>query len=230
MTKFFQVGGSVRDELLGLKSKDIDFAVEAPSFDAMRQAIVERGGEIYLETPQYFTIRANVPGLGAADYVLCRKDGNYSDGRRPDSVEVGTLHDDLSRRDFTVNAIAKDEQGNLIDPFGGIQDLAVRNLVTVGNPKDRFTEDSLRMLRAIRFSVTKNLSISVGVWRALEDYQLVRLLDNVSSERIREELFKCFHFDTLTTLRYLTSCFPLIGNTVLDKDRFGIWLKPTTEK
>lgn len=77
MACFFEVGGAVRDKLLGVQSKDIDYAVEAESFSAMRDAVIERGGKIFLETPQYLTIRAHVPKLGAADFVLCRKDGEY---------------------------------------------------------------------------------------------------------------------------------------------------------
>jgi tRNA nucleotidyltransferase (CCA-adding enzyme) len=173
MARFFQVGGSVRDKLLGVKSKDIDYAVECESFDAMREAILAKGGKIFVETPQYFTIRANVPVLGATDYVLCRKDGAYSDGRRPDSVEVGTIFDDLARRDFTVNAIAIDtETGALIDPHGGAQDLTARVLRCVGNPVDRFNEDRLRIFRAARFSLTKGLTVHLDTFFAIADITL----------------------------------------------------------
>lgn len=134
---FYQVGGSVRDSLLGVQSKDIDYAVEAPSFDAMRQAIIDRGGTIFLETPQFFTIRANVPGMGACDYVLCRKDGQYRDGRHPESVEPGTIYDDLARRDFTINAMAITQNGKLLDPFHGQKHLQARILKTVGRAQDR---------------------------------------------------------------------------------------------
>ena len=88
--KFFQVGGCVRDRLMGVPCHDIDFSVEAESFEAMREAILERGGTIYLDTPEFFTIRAKEPGLGTVDFVLCRKEGAYSDGRHPDKVEMGT--------------------------------------------------------------------------------------------------------------------------------------------
>ena len=152
--KFYQVGGSVRDDLLGFPSKDIDYSVEAPSFEAMKSEIVNRGGEIFLEKPEYLTIRANVPNMGACDYVLCRKDGAYYDGRRPESVEIGTIRDDLARRDFTVNAMAINEDGELIDPHGGKVDLLHKTLRCVGNAHERFSEDYLRMLRAIRFCIT----------------------------------------------------------------------------
>lgn len=202
--KFFQVGGSVRDELLGKKSKDIDYTVVALSYDAMKSAILERGGEIFLETPQFLTIRAKVPVLGACDYVLARRDGSYSvDGRRPDFVEPGDLEDDLARRDFTVNALAKDEDGTLIDLHGGREDLACNLLRCVGNTQKRMTEDSLRMLRAIRFALTKGFALAPELESFLLAGDSADLLGNISIERIREELQRCFQFDTLETLRTL---------------------------
>src|SRR4051812_36297006 len=115
----YEVGGHVRDSLLGIKSKDIDFAVEAESFMELFNWLNAQKFDIFLITEEYGTIRARFPkghvnaGL-TADFVLCRKDGNYSDGRRPDSVSPGTIFDDLARRDFTVNAMARDlETGEL---------------------------------------------------------------------------------------------------------------------
>jgi len=226
--KFYQVGGSVRDELMGLKSNDIDYAVEAPSFEHMRQAIIDRGGEIFLETPKYFTIRAKVPQLGCTDYVLCRKDGSYSDGRRPDEVCAGTLLDDLSRRDFTINAIAKGEDGEIFDPFGGQIDIQRRIIRCVGDTKERFKEDSLRLVRAFRFAMTKNFSISGDIRECLRCGYILSGLKNVSAERIREELTKCFAHDSLGTLRLFHS-FPEFMELVINNEN-RIWLKPTTEK
>lgn len=224
--KFYQVGGSVRDELLGLESKDLDYAVETSSFSGMRDAILERGGELFLESPQYFTIRARVPGLGACDFVLCRKEGAYSDGRHPASVERGTIYDDLARRDFTINAIAKAEDGTLLDPHNGQADLESRLLFCVGDPRERFSEDGLRMLRAIRFAITKELTITPEIEELLqnEDFFIPRLA-GVSIERIREELHKCFAYDTQATL------IELIWFADLRRHLFslkGLWLKPTT--
>ncbi len=202
--KFYQVGGSVRDALLGLKSKDIDYSVEAPSYEAMNAAIVERGGEIFKEHPEFVTTKAKVPGLGACDYVLCRKDGTYGiDGRRPDFVTVGTLADDLARRDFTVNAIAKTEAGELIDPHGGQADLARRLLRCVGNTEKRMKEDSLRVLRALRFSLVKNFALAPELRDFILSPEASSSLESISIERIREELMKCFAFDTLATLQLL---------------------------
>jgi len=124
MFQKFEVGGCLRDEFKGIPSKDVDFAVEAPSFEAMRDELIEDGFEIFEERPEFFTIRAKVPKgnpledrTRVADFVMCRKDGPSSDGRRPDFVEPGTIFDDLARRDFTVNAIARNAiTGEIIDP------------------------------------------------------------------------------------------------------------------
>ena len=154
--KFYEVGGAVRDEILNLPTNDLDYAVEAESYEAMREAVLERGGEIFLESPEYLTIRAKVPGIGPADFVLCRKDGAYSDGRHPDRVEPGTLLDDLARRDFTMNAMAVDiENGKLYDPHDGRKDMEAETIRCVGVAEERFEEDALRILRAIRFAITK---------------------------------------------------------------------------
>lgn len=238
---FYQVGGSVRDSLLGLSSKDIDYAVEADSYESMRQAILDRGGEIFLETPDYLTIRAKVPFLGACDFVLCRKDGKYKDGRRPQNVTPGTIYDDLARRDFTVNAIARRESdGSIYDPFGGVDDLKNRWLKCVGNPRDRFQEDGLRLLRAIRFAITKDLSIDDDIDRWLRKKIWFRkLLKGVSTERIREELLKCFQHDTVLTLLFLTDFYKDLGTFIFCMNPVGgddctpgkpvLWLKPTLE-
>lgn len=202
--KFYLIGGACRDLLLGQKPKDLDYVCVAPSFAAMRDAVLAKGGEIFLETEKHFTLRAKVPGLGAADFVLARRDGAYSDARRPDSVEIGTLLDDQSRRDFTVNSIAQDtETGEFIDPFNGQKDLAAKVLRCVGNTQKRMAEDSLRMLRALRFVITKGFSFDPALHWFLFDEENAGLLHRISMERIREELLKCFQHDTLQTLAWL---------------------------
>ena len=224
--KFYIVGGFVRDRILGVKSKDVDYSVEAPSYQAMKDEILRRGGEIFLETPQYLTIRARMPELGAADFVLCRKDGSYIDGRRPEEVEPGTLYDDLARRDFTMNAIAMTEDGVYIDPFCGQDAIKRGEIVCVGDTKTRFGEDYLRMLRAIRFCITKDMNISVPIGQCLRNPVLVNNLQHVAIERVREELLKCFHHNTPRTLNIL-SMFPYVLEQVFMRE---LWLKPTLEK
>lgn len=226
--KFYKVGGAVRDEIMGIKPKDFDFSVEAPSYADMKAAIIERSGEIFLETEKYLTIRAKVPNLGAADFVLCRKDGAYSDGRRPDEVVPGTILDDLSRRDFTMNAIAIDtESGEIIDPFNGRHDIELRNIACVRNAKDRFSEDGLRMFRAFRFHITKGFFMCSSIEQCLISSSFFEpRLSGVSLDRIKDEIFKCFKHDTLLTLKKFEVFHELRDWTFSRPD---LWLKPTSE-
>jgi tRNA nucleotidyltransferase/poly(A) polymerase len=220
----FRVGGCVRDELLGLDSKDIDFAVEAPSFETMLEAVEARCSKVFLVTPEFLTIRGLDPELGAVDFVLCRKDGPSTDGRRPDFVEAGTILDDLARRDFTVNAMARDEEGVLLDPHGGREDLEAGLLRFVGSAEDRLAEDALRAFRALRFSVTKRFTITDETAEALRAMH-AEAFDAVSTDRMRDELHKMFSTDTAAALVVLAQ-FPLLLEVALSR---GLWLKPTTE-
>jgi tRNA nucleotidyltransferase/poly(A) polymerase len=233
----YLVGGAVREILRGndTKIKDWDFAVEAESFEQMRDWLALKGFEIYLETPQYFTIRARAPKNGfffagrdmsnlTFDFALCRTDGDYSDGRRPDSVKVGTIKTDLSRRDFTMNAIAMDASGTLIDPFDGEKDIRLQTIRCVGST-ERLREDSLRMLRALRFAVQLDFELSGEVIDFLYNSENADLLDNVSEDRIRDELTKMFKVDTLESLYYLTT-YAWIKKKVFEGD---LWLMPTVK-
>lgn len=209
MVNLYRVGGSVRDEILGVKSKDIDYAVEAKSYDEMVDWIKSKG-KIYLETPQYFTVRAKVDGVDA-DFVLCRKDGEYKDGRRPETVEVGDIYDDLARRDFTMNAIAVDiSTARYIDPYNGWQDTRNGLIRCVGDAEKRFTEDGLRMLRAVRFSITKQMRLDDSIKTFLNDYDFVKdNLSGVSDDRIRDEMNKCFMFSTFATFQEMVE-YPVL--------------------
>ncbi len=224
--RMYLVGGYVRDKILGVKSKDMDYSVEAESYAAMKEAIEQRGGTIFLEKPEYLTIRARVPELGAADFVLCRKDGAYIDGRRPEDVEPGTLMDDLARRDFTMNAIAMDEDGVYIDPHNGRKHIAEKIIQCVGSAQERFAEDYLRMLRAIRFAITKNMVLSPEIMRCLIDHTMASKIGEVAIERVREEMLKCFHADTPQTLQILED-LRHVKHAVFGGE---LWLKPTLEK
>lgn len=217
----FLVGGIVRDTLLGTPSKDFDYVVQAPSFAAMENMVANMG-RIYVSKPEFFTVRAKVDGRDC-DFVLCRKDGTYSDGRRPDSVQIGTLLEDLARRDFTVNAMAFDTTGVLIDPFGGSDDLADMRLRCVGSAAARFNEDALRILRAIRFAVTKGFALDLSIEAAMRNPSIVSRLSTVSNDRVRDELNKALAFDTLATLVMLEQ-FPLVRARCFDN---GVRLEAT---
>lgn len=219
--EMYLVGGIVRDMLLGLPPKDHDFTVVLPEFthipfSFMRAGLVARGVEIFVETPEFLTIRGRFakddleyPGI-AGDFVLARKDSSTSDGRRPDYVEPGTLLDDLARRDFTVNAMALNSRTNkyetendLIDPFGGQEDLENMTLRFVGDPMRRIREDALRVMRAFRFMITKGFLWEPYTEVACRSYEAADLLSKISEERRADELSKMFRFDTLASLRLL---------------------------
>lgn len=227
---FFEVGGCVRDEIMGIESHDIDFAVEARDFAHMQKVLIGRGFTIFLSNPEFFTIRARFPkgqerGGMTADFVLARKETGFSDGRHPDRVERGTIYDDLARRDFTMNAMARDVNGILIDPFNGVADIEAGIIRAVGNADDRIKEDALRILRALRFSVTKGFDIDFELNNAIRVNQ--NMLTSVSVERIREELHKMFMHDTFMAMQVLRE-FPIIRQIVFIE--MGIRLKPTLEK
>lgn len=217
--QFYEVGGAVRDSLMGLASKDVDFSVVAPdgvfatadsAFLAMEAQLAEQGFQIFESRREFLTIRARVPkehALAArttvADFVLARRDGPYSDGRRPDWVVPGSLGDDLARRDFTVNALARSLDWTLVDLFGGVDDLKAGLLRFVGEPELRIREDGLRVMRAFRFYITKGFDVEANTWDAIVSSFGAEMLSKVSVERVREELVKMFRANTLHSLRLL---------------------------
>lgn len=118
-----------------------------------------------------------------------RIDGEYTDNRRPNNVTfTDNIEDDLARRDFTINAIAFNPSRGFVDPFGGLNDIEKRVIRTVGNPNDRFNEDGLRILRALRFAAQLGFDIEENTSKAIHDCK--HMLDNVSKERIQSELCK----------------------------------------
>lgn len=235
--KPYLVGGAVREIVRGFpeKVKDWDFAIEADSFEQMRSWINFQGFETFIETPQYFTIRARASkpfyfaGMDMSgrtfDFTLCRTEGDYSDGRRPDEVKPGTLQDDLSRRDFTMNAMALDSAGNLIDPFGGENDVREKEIRCVGST-ERLKEDALRMLRAIRFALQLDFEFDSDVSAFLDEDSNADLLKNVDENRIRDELTKCFKIDTMRTLSIL---YDLRSIRKYIFENTDIWLLPTVK-
>lgn len=244
MPQIFKVGGCVRDKLLGLDSKDIDFTfvlddltqTVEDGFQVMTDWLTQKGFTIFLSTPDCFTIRAKFPtghqnqGM-VADFVLARKEIGYEEGTRRPILELGTLEDDLIRRDFTVNAIAEDEEGMLIDPFKGGQDIIDGILRTPTDPMITLMDDPLRILRAFRFALTKNFLMDEKLQAAIskrEAWDKMKLV--VSQERIREELTKCFKHDTISTLGMLFVIEEQVPGVVADiLLTSGLWLKPTTE-
>ena len=224
--------------VLGLHTKDMDYVVVVPdastvewAWTGMRDHLIQEGFKIFLETPEYFTIRAKFPKGHpnekiTADFVLARKEGPYSDGRRPDWVKVGTLEDDIMRRDFTVNALAMEEgSDDIIDLVGGLEDLKAMRLRAVGDPTMRLSEDALRAFRAVRFAITKDFKIDDELDFAMRKELVIDALrKNISAERIKDELHRCFVHDTEATVMFLADYYPQYFSVMASK---GIWLEPT---
>jgi poly(A) polymerase len=239
MRKFkeYLVGGAVRDEILGLDNKDLDYVfvfdnlteeqTAEECFKDMTKVIQERG-EIFLSTPSCYTIRyKDKETKEVKDVVMARKEIGYIPGTRTPIVKPGTLYDDLERRDATLNALAKDEDGTIIDYFGGLEDLTNRVLRTPLEPIKTFDDDALRIIRFIRFSITKGFSIPNDITNVIRNYDYESKMGVVSMERIREELFKCFKYDTLKTLEILDN-IPRLKRYIFKNNL--LWLKPTMEQ
>lgn len=201
--KFYEVGGKIRDELLGLTNKDVDY-VAVPTeavyskihpceaqlsptqlmFKALKSYLEEQKFEIFLVTPECYTIRAKFPEgykyQGVADFVMARKEVGYVPGTRIPIVEPGNLYD-----------------------------------------------DPLRILRGIRFSITKRLLVSQDMWQVMKSYDYFNKMPVVSEERIREELTKCFKCNSSLALGWLSELTEL-RDYIFTKT--SLWLKPTNEK
>ncbi len=179
----FAVGGCVRDTLLGREPGDWDITTSAKPEEV--KGIFGKTVDTGLQHGTVTIIR-NRNGYEVTTY---RIDGEYHDGRHPESVEfTSNLKEDLKRRDFTINAMAYSHETEIVDEFGGMDDLENRIIRCVGLAHDRFTEDALRILRAIRFAAQLGFEIEDETYRAISD--IAPNLKNVSKERIQVELTK----------------------------------------
>lgn len=177
------VGGAVRDVLLGRSIHDVDIATSAKPEETL--AIFHRAFATGL---QHGTVTVVQDGINY-EVTTFRTEDSYEDYRRPEKVTfVKELKLDLSRRDFTMNAMAIASNGQLVDYFDGQAALKQKQLIAVGNPAERFEEDALRMLRAIRFATTYNLECDIAIWKAIEEKKY--LLQHISMERVQQELLK----------------------------------------
>ena len=177
----FCVGGAVRDMLLSAEPLDFDDTTNCPP-----QEIIKLFDKTIPTGIEHGTVTVIIDGK-PIEVTTYRTEGGYSDSRHPDKVAfVGNIEDDLSRRDFTVNAIAYNPKSGIFDPFFGRLDLAKRLLRTVGEPERRFTEDALRIMRLFRFASKLDFSIESETMHAA--LKLLPLLAKISRERIMGEL------------------------------------------
>lgn len=187
------VGGAVRDLLLKKSPSDYDIATSCPAKEILN--LFDNCIPTGIKHGTVTVIMDNVP----AEVTTFRIDGKYNNNRSPESVEfTKNINEDLSRRDFTINAFAYSTNGSLIDLFDGKQDLNNRIIKTVGNPDERFKEDALRILRAIRFSCELGFSIEENTYNAALKHSY--RLSDISGERILAELTKTLLSENLDTL------------------------------
>lgn len=213
------VGGSVRDSIMGRKSNDWDICTNALPEEILscfkEFKVVETG-------VKHGTITVFI-GRNSVEITTFRVEGEYSDNRHPDKVEfVGSLRADLSRRDFTINAMAYSPQSGLIDYFGGREDLSAGIIRCVGDARQRFQEDALRILRALRFASVFNFSIARETSAAVSSEK--ELLKTISAERISAELnmLLCGAGAHAVMKKYSDVIFVIIPRLVVLAER-GVW-------
>ena len=198
-TAYF-AGGCVRDHLLGTPAKDIDIASSARPEQV--QQLFPRVTDL---TGKSFGVVRILVGDQSYEVATFRQDGPYKDGRRPESVRFVTAEEDAQRRDFTINGLFYDPVAErLIDYVGGEADLRAKIIRAIGNPADRFAEDHLRLLRAVRFAARLMFTIEPRTWEAIR--AAAPLIRTVSAERVRDEFNKT-----------LTASKPEIGLDLLDQ-------------
>lgn len=186
----YMVGGAVRDFLLGKEPSDVDIATNATP-----EIVTGLFPVVYPTGIEYGTVTVML-GEEGYEVTTFRTDGEYLDGRRPEVVTFGeTIEEDLCRRDFTINSMAMDVNGEIIDLFGAQDDIQEGIIRAVGSPVKRFSEDALRILRAFRFSARFGFNIETKTMSAIEETK--EGLKLISPERIREEIIKILLTDNV---------------------------------
>ncbi|KAJ52610.1 poly(A) polymerase [Clostridium tetanomorphum DSM 665] len=200
------VGGCVRDSILNKTPNDWDVTTNAKA-EQVEKIFKNRGFKVIETGIKHGTVTIIIDNVGY-EVTTYRIDGEYLDGRHPDKVEfTSSLKEDLSRRDFTINAIAYNHTEGIVDYFEGIKDLKNKVITCVGDPLKRFSEDALRMMRAVRFSAQLDFKIEYNTEDAIKS-----LSDNikfVSMERIKEEFDKILLSDNVDKIRNL-NCYGLM--------------------
>lgn len=184
--KAYLVGGAVRDMIMKVPAHDWDVATNATPQDVIKlfKFVVPTGIE-------HGTVTVHYKG-NEIEVTTFRTEAGYSDGRHPDSINyAATIEEDLARRDFTMNAIAASlEDGSIVDPYGGQEDIKKQLIRTVGAPHERFMEDGLRPVRALRFAAKLNFSIENNTYSEIFKDEIKKKVSSISIERFRDEFEK----------------------------------------
>lgn len=198
----YLVGGAVRDEIMGKGAHDWDVATNARPEDVIKifRRVIPTGIKHGTVTVHFMK--------KAIEVTTFRTESDYSDGRHPDKVEyAGHIEEDLSRRDFTMNAMAASlADGHIVDPYGGADDIKARVIRAVGEPCERFMEDGLRPVRAVRFASQLGFNIEENTWAAILREDILKKAAGISLERFRDEFCKI-----------LLSSVPSVGLKLLEE-------------
>lgn len=217
----YAVGGCVRDSIMGITPHDWDFATSATP-EQIKKCFSDY--KLYTIGEKFFTIGVCVDDE-IFEITTYRTESDYNDNRHPKGVEIAkSLESDLSRRDFTINAIAYNDEKGIVDPFFGVNDIKLRTIRCVGDPDKRFSEDALRILRALRFSSRFSFSIDMRTHLAINKNK--NLLSNIASERIITEFEKLLCADNveyiLKTFREVFAVFIPEITAMFDYDQHTI--------
>lgn len=199
--KTYLSGGSVRDKLLGIKSKTYNYtAVAYLSFRGFIK-IVNKEGKIHKAWPNYLAVKAKLKNKDV-NIVMARTDEEYRDGRHPDDVmQTRSLKEDSLRRDFTINAMYMGDNGKIYDFHNGRQHLKEKKIVCIGNPQEKFKEDYTRILRAMRLSSQLNFSIDRSTLIAMG--KVAHNIHLIEPNILRNEINKSLEYDSVKTLKML---------------------------
>lgn len=205
----YLVGGWVRDAIMGIEGSDVDIATSSQAQHTMR-LLRENGITVVPTGLAHGTVTAIIDST-PYEITTYRVDGEYSDSRHPDNVRFcASIEDDLSRRDFTINAMAFNPAVGFVDPFGGMNDIGRKTIRCVGDPGKRFAEDALRIMRALRFSAQLEFAIDPPTAASLVEHR--ELLGRISRERIGREFEKLV--ESAGAARVLLE-FPQVFETIL---------------
>lgn len=216
----YLVGGCVRDILFNKHVHDVDVATNMP--------MNELNNKFYCQSnngEKHGTILVNIAG-DWIETTQFRMDGNYSDGRHPDEVKFSqSFEEDTKRRDFTINAIGLDADGKIVDYQGGQKDLEDNLIRAVGNPEERFNEDALRILRAIRFAARFDFTIESTTSEAIKKCK--DKLTLIARERIGDEIKKAASYGIYEFYRFIDMLIDYQLTDIIDSSHFVNWTRAT---
>jgi poly(A) polymerase len=215
----FEVGGHVRDSFLAKPSNDIDYVIEAGSFDEMKSYVLENSKNIFLEKPEFGTIRY-MSLTGSPEDISLSVKTRKSDGS---IKELGPIEEDLKNRDFTINAMARLKlNSKIIDPFNGQADIKNKIIKCTSDPHKVFNADPVRIIRAIRFKIELGFIFDSKINDFFSEQKNFSCLLKLNRERLRQELDKCFKVSTYATVIEMSKLGEGFLKSIYDQHKIGL--------